>query len=1029
MRPAPKALLRRPDLVGAVLGAALLIIGLLLGYYVFDDYRRTDQAARDSLQVQVAGLGDELQRQLESIHAAMGDVRDSVPFWAAQKNGPDLVNRHLSALSHALEGARALSILDATGTMVASNRRELIGKNFADRDYFQMARRDHNATTLYVSAPRKGVLGVYVLLLVKSVLGPDGSFQGVVVTALEPANFKLLLEGVRSTPDTGAGIAHGSGQMFLIVPETVNLPGAYANLAGPFFSRHQASGQTMSVSMGWSPTLQRERLVAHKTVQPAGLNMDFPLMVSVGRDSRAIFAAWRAQAYGLGGFFLALMLLSALGLWQVQRRQRVLQRVAGDLAEANARFAAFFESAMVGMATTSVEKGWLQVNPALCEMLGYAREALIEKNWTNLTHPDDLATDVAEFERLVAGEINDYRLEKRYTRSNGDTVHTFVSVRAVRGADQRIDFLAVVIEDITERKQAELKTRRALQLMQSFIEHWPGLAYLKDSDARVVMANQSFRALGLDSVQLVGKTGQEVLPGAMHDKIVRDDERVLLSGKAEVTSDEYGGRHYESRRFVIDDETGLRLLGGLTMDVTRRHRSVQRVEALLAIHEIGGDLPEKEFLSQGLALAERLTSSEIAFLHFVNDDQETMELVTWTPNALTDCTVMHAAHYPIRQAGIWADCFQQKKAVVFNDYAAYHAKKGLPAGHVPLARLISVPVIEEGMVRIILGVGNKRSDYTDFDIETMQLIGNDLWRIVRRRRVEVLLQRRLAELSALNKKLADAQGQLLQSEKMSAIGQLAAGVAHEINNPIGFVQSNFGTLADYVADLLAIDRAYAELEDQLSELQPQAFAHVHAIKRECGYDFILGDLTQLLRESGEGLERVARIVKDLKDFSRVGETGWLWADLLAGLESTLNIVRNEIKYKAEVVRELVELPQVRCIPSQINQVFMNLLLNAGQAIETQGQITLRCGRDGDFVWIEVQDDGCGIAPENKTRVFEPFYTSKPVGKGTGLGLSLAWGIVQRHQGTLELTSEPGQGSTFRVRLPIAGPTTENLALP
>ena len=1029
MRAAPATLPWRTELAWKVLGAALLTIGSLLGYYVFDDYRRTEQAAHDALQVQVSSLGDEMQRRLESIHAAMGDVRDSMPFWAAQKDGTELANRHLRALGHALEGVRTLSILDASGTLVASNRSEVIGRNFADRDYFQTARRDRNSSTLYLNAPRKSTLGVYVMLLVTSVLGPDGTFQGAVVTALDPASFKLLLAGVRSTPDTAAGIAHGSGQMFLIVPEAVNQPGAHADLAGPFFSQHWASGQPLTVLRGWSATLQSERLVAYKTVQPASLSLDFPLMVSVGRDPRAIFATWRAQTYGLTGFFLALALLSALGLWQVQRRQTVLQGAADALAEFNLRFAAFFESAMVGMATTSVEKGWLQVNPALCEMLGYAREVLLEKNWTSLTHPEDLAADVAQFERMVAGEINDYRREKRYIRSNGDTVYALIAVRAVRGADARIDFLATVIEDITERKQAELKTRRALQLMQSFIDHWPGLAYIKDRDARVVMANQAFRSLGFDPVQLVGKTGQEVQPGAMNDKIARDDERVLSSGKAELIPDEYGGRHYESRRFVMDDEAGQRLLGGLTMDVTRRHRSVQRVEALLAINEQGGALAEAAFLEFGLTLAERLTSSQVACLFFVDADLQTIEGVVLSANARKNCHAEQTTDGSIGEAGVWADCFHQKRALVLNDYAACRTSRDLPAGHVPLARLVSVPVVEDGKVRLLLGVGNKVSDYDSFDVETLQLIGNDLWRIVRRMRVELQLQQRLSELSAIYRKLADAQGQLLQSEKLSAIGQLAAGVAHEINNPIGFVQSNLGTLADYVADLLAIDRAYAEMEDQLSVLQPQAFARVHALKKECGYDFIVGDLKQLLRESGEGLERVARIVQDLKGFSRVGETGWLWADLLAGLESTLNIVRNEIKYKAEVVRELVALPQVRCIPSQINQVFMNLLLNAGQAIETQGQITLRCGHDGDFVWIEVQDDGCGIAPENKARIFEPFYTSKPIGKGTGLGLSLAWGIVQRHEGTLEVTSELGKGACFRLRLPIAGPTVESPAAP
>lgn len=1021
MSAAPPAAPRRTELAWKVLGVAWLTLGLLLVYYVIDDYRRTDHAARDTLQVQSSSLGSELELRLVSIHAAMGNVRDSVPFWAAHVNGPALASRHLIALGHALEGVRELSLLDASGIGVASNRSEVVGRNLAGRDYFQAVRRERNLTRLYVIEPRRDTLGVDELLLVQSVLGADGAFQGAVVTALDPASFKQLLTGVRRTPDTHAGIAHGSGRIFLFEPEAMSQAGTDVKLKGVFFDRHQVSGQPVTVSRGWNPSLQSDRLVAYRTVQPTALHMDFPLLVSVGRDPGAIFSAWQAQAYGLSAFFLALALVSALWLWQAQRRQRLQLRTDDALAASNRRFAAFFEGSMVGMAATSVEKGWLQVNPALCEMLGYSREVLLEKNWANLTHPDDIATDVAQFERLVAGKINDYRLEKRYIRSNGESVHAFVSVRAVHNADQSIDFLAVVIEDVTERKLAELKTRRALQLMQTFIDQWPGLAYIKDHDARLVMANQAFRSLGLPPALLEGKTGQEILSGAMTDMIARGDERVLATGKDELVTDEYAGHYYESRHFVIDDESGQRLLGGLVMDVTPRYRSMQRAEALLAINEKSGELAEDMLLEFGLTVAERLTSSQVAFLYFVNDDQQTIGSMMLSAKARASCHAVQTTHASIDEAGVWADCVRQKKALVFNDYAASRMHKNLPEGHVPLTRLVSVPVVEDGKVHLLLGMGNKKGEYDSFDIDTVQLIGNDLWRIVRRMRVELLLQQRLDELRAIYLKLADTQSQLLQSEKLSAIGQLAAGVAHEINNPIGFVRSNLGTLTDYVTDLLAIDRAYAEVEDQLSLLQPQAFARVHELKRACDHDFIMRDLKQLLSESGEGLERVARIVQDLKDFSRVGETGWLWADLLAGLESTLNIVRNEIKYKAEVVRELAELPQVRCIPSQINQVFMNLLVNAGQAIEAQGRITLRSGREGDFVWVEVQDDGCGIAPDCIARIFEPFYTSKPVGQGTGLGLSLAWAIVQRHQGTLEVKSEPGRGSTFRVRLPIAGP--------
>jgi signal transduction histidine kinase len=163
---------------------------------------------------------------------------------------------------------------------------------------------------------------------------------------------------------------------------------------------------------------------------------------------------------------------------------------------------------------------------------------------------------------------------------------------------------------------------------------------------------------------------------------------------------------------------------------------------------------------------------------------------------------------------------------------------------------------------------------------------------------------------------------------------------------------------------------------------------------------------------------VKNIVQDLKDFSHVDEAEWQWSDLHHGLDSTLNIVWNELKYKAEVVKEYGAPPEIECIPSQLNQVFMNLLVNAAHAIENRGTITIRTGHDGDGAWVEITDDGKGIAPEHLERIFDPFFTTKPVGKGTGLGLSLSYGIVKKHKGRIEVDSRPGMGARFRVWLPV-----------
>ena len=181
--------------------------------------------------------------------------------------------------------------------------------------------------------------------------------------------------------------------------------------------------------------------------------------------------------------------------------------------------------------------------------------------------------------------------------------------------------------------------------------------------------------------------------------------------------------------------------------------------------------------------------------------------------------------------------------------------------------------------------------------------------------------------------------------------------------------------------------------------------------------YLREDIGNLLEESLDGLQRVKRIVQDLKDFSHVDKSELVWANLETGLDSTLNVVWNELKYKAKVVKEYANTPQIECYPSQLNQVFMNLLINAAHAIEDKGQITIRTGFDENNLWVEVEDTGQGIPPEHLGRIFEPFFTTKPVGKGTGLGLSLAYSIVNKHHGHIEVSSRPGTGTTFRVVLP------------
>ena len=259
---------------------------------------------------------------------------------------------------------------------------------------------------------------------------------------------------------------------------------------------------------------------------------------------------------------------------------------------------------------------------------------------------------------------------------------------------------------------------------------------------------------------------------------------------------------------------------------------------------------------------------------------------------------------------------------------------------------------------------------------------------------------------------------VMHQEKLSSVGRLAAGVAHEINNPISFVTTNLRVLSDYLRQmgeyltLLQEFLAGMVTEEQRRELTAAAL--------RLRIPMIRHDGPAIIAESLEGVQRVAQIVRDLKSFSRVDTPDYEPAELTACLESALTIVANELKPLATVDKEYRELPPILCHPAQLNQVFLNLLHNAGQAVTPPGRITLKSWFNEGFVYASVGDNGHGIPEELQERIFEPFYTTRDVGKGTGLGLSISHNIITNHHGELAVESVVGVGTTFTVKLPRTG---------
>ncbi|MCD7780961.1 MAG: ATP-binding protein, partial [Candidatus Gastranaerophilales bacterium] len=340
-----------------------------------------------------------------------------------------------------------------------------------------------------------------------------------------------------------------------------------------------------------------------------------------------------------------------------------------------------------------------------------------------------------------------------------------------------------------------------------------------------------------------------------------------------------------------------------------------------------------------------------------------------------------------------------------------------------LANGISKPLLKMNETVSKIGTGDLsgRLEYTKYDeinqlVQSYNTMVNSLQKIYSS--LEMQVQDRTKELKNAYAELQNTQAMMVHSEKMKSLGELVAGIMHEINNPINFIYGNMTHLSNYSNDLIQIIEEYTKYNDSL---KPEQKEDIDKLKEDIDYEFLKSDMPDLIKSCKEGADRAKNIIQDLKSFSRMEEATIVDVDIPHEIDTTLNILYNKLKNKAEIHKEYQEnLPKIEAFGGQLNQVFMNILDNAAGAIKNKGDIWIRLNTDKSKtkLIIQFEDNGVGMDEETARKVFDPFFTTKPVGQGTGLGMSITHKIIKNHQGDIRIQSQPGLGTTFIITLPI-----------
>jgi PAS domain S-box-containing protein len=651
----------------------------------------------------------------------------------------------------------------------------------------------------------------------------------------------------------------------------------------------------------------------------------------------------------------------------------------------------------------------LSCNRAFELVMNMPRESIIGKTSAQL-HPPGQARTCLDEDREVIESRGLCRYRASFKMSDGAIIEADVLKAPLQDAQGEIvGILIVIAEESRGKRPRRIRAIEEIRKLSQAVDQSPGIVMIADTDGRITYVNAKFTEVtGYTFAEVAGLSPGDCLKSGVHpDSFYNEVWETIRSGRewrGEFCNKRKNGEHFWSLNSISPVKN-----------------AAGKIVYYLSIQQ---DITEQKAMEEALRVSRDTLSlaAELAHLgpwHFRPDkrcfefgDEFYAVYATDTAREGRYMTPEQYAREFVHPDDAW---MIEKEVQAATEHRGPHYT----------SRVEHRIIRRDGQVRTI---AVNISIIKDADGKAVLWYGANQ-DITEQKQTERALEQRNDELRDALGKLQQTQAQLVQQEKMAGIGHLAAGVAHEINNPLSFVVSNFSTLQNYLRRITEMIDAYKDLcrrarTETAGSLQQFADT-IQTIEKKNRLDYIMGDLAPLIAETGEGIERVANIVKALLLFSRVDHQEIFEDyDLNAGIKNTLIVARNEIKYVATVEEDLGNIPEIQAVGGKVNQVLLNILLNAAQAVKAKtpgdkGLIRIRTYRNAESVYCAIEDNGTGIPERIRNDIFNPFFTTKPVGQGTGLGLSISYDIiVNRHRGEISVASEAGAGSTFTIRLPI-----------